>query len=68
MGKRALNGRKANMTIQELINRLEESGDQKWRNFAEVRITDPYGRVLADGIDLFDVKEGVKSIDIRIPY
>lgn len=56
------------MTIQELINRLEESGDQKWRNFAEVRITDTNGHVLADGIDLFDVKEGIKSIDIRIPY
>ena len=56
------------MTIQELINRLEESGDQNWRNFAEVRITDTYGHVLADGIDLFNVKEGNKSIDIKIPY
>lgn len=63
-----MNERKAIMTIQELINRLEESGDQNWRNFAEVRITDTYGHVLADGIDLFNVKEGNKSIDIKIPY
>ena len=56
------------MTIQELIDRLNEAGDEKWRNMAEVRILNHRGDVLGDELDVFDVKDGVKSVDIYIPY
>lgn len=56
------------MTIQELIDRLNEAGDEKWRSVAEVRILNHRGDVLGDELDVFDVKDGVKSVDIYIPY
>ncbi len=56
------------MTIQQLIDRLNESGDQKWRETAEVRVLNHHGAVVCEEINLFDVKEGVKSVDIHIPY
>lgn len=56
------------MTINELIKRLEESGDEKFRDFAEVRILDMGDHVLGSNLNLFDVKDGAKSVDIHIPY
>ena len=56
------------MTINELIQRLQECGDENFKNSAEVRILDMHGHVLGSDINLFDVKNGVKSVDIHIPY
>ncbi len=56
------------MTINQLIQRLSESGDEKWRETAQIRILDSRGNVLGEELDLFDVKDGVNSIDIHTPY
>ena len=56
------------MTINELIQRLQECGDEKFRDTAKVRIIDNSGDVIDEDIDVFDVKDGVKSVDIHIPY
>ena len=56
------------MTIHALIQRLQECGDEKFRDFAEVRILDMENHVLGENIDIFNVKDGVKSVDIHIPY
>ena len=55
------------MTIQQLINRLNQSGDMQWRNTAEVRVIDCDGHVIGDNIEVFDVKDGCNSVDITIP-
>ena len=59
------------MTINQLIERLVESGDEKWRDTAEVKVLDENGRIIDDNIDVFNVKDGNNSIDIYIdlpPY
>lgn len=56
------------MTINELIQRLQECGDEKFRDIAKVRIIDNSGDVVGEDLDVFDVKDGVKSVDIHIPY
>ena len=55
------------MTINQLMERLSESGDEKWRNTAGIRILDCRGNVLGENLDVFDVKDGVNSVDIHIP-
>lgn len=56
------------MTINELIHRLQECGDEKFRDFAKVRIINANGDVICDDIDAFDVKDDVRSVDIHVPY
>lgn len=56
------------MTITQLIQRLSEAGDQKWRDTAQIRILDSRGNVLGEDLEVFDVKDGVNSVDIHIPY
>lgn len=58
------------MTVNELIEVLEESGDKKWRDAAEIKVVndnnDPdcwWGDI---SVDRFNVKVGVKSVDIHI--
>lgn len=54
------------MTVNELIKRLQEMGDEKWRDVAEVRICTLNGEELSDDIDAFDVKYDVRWCDINI--
>ena len=55
------------MTVNELIERLKDYGDEKARDMAEVRIVDAEnGAVIADSIGAFDVKFGIKSVNINI--
>jgi hypothetical protein len=56
------------MTINELIQRLQECGDEKFRDTAKVRIIDNSGDVVGEDLDVFDVKDGANSVDIHIPY
>ena len=56
------------MTINELIQRLQECGDEKFRDSAKVRIINASGDVIEDNIDEFDVKDGANSVDIHIPH
>ena len=56
------------MTVNELIKRLEESGDEKFRDTAQVRIMSAWGNVVGENINIFDVKDGANSVDICIPY
>ena len=54
------------MTINELIQKLMEYGDEKSRDMATVRIVNSDGGVVADQISAFDVKFGIKSVDIPL--
>ena len=63
-----LEQRNRTMTINELIQRLHECGDEKFRNSAVVRILDKEDHVLESNLNLLDVKDGVNSVDIHIPY
>lgn len=54
------------MTINELIEKLKEYGDERDRDIAIVRIVNQDGAVLEDNIDPFDVKFGIRSVDIPI--
>ena len=55
------------MTVNELIEKLKDYGDEKARDMAEVRIVDAKnGAVIADSISAFDVKFGIKSVNINI--
>lgn len=54
------------MTVNELIEKLKEYGDEKERDLAVVRIVNQDGAVLEDNIDAFDVKFGIRSVDIPI--
>jgi hypothetical protein len=54
------------MTVNELIEKLKEYGDEKDRDLAIVRIVNQDGAVLEDNIDIFDVKFGIRSVDIPI--
>ena len=56
------------MTINQLIQRLIKSGDEKWRDSAQIRVLDGKEDILGDDLDVFDVKDGVNSVDIHIPY
>lgn len=56
------------MTINQLIQRLQESGDERWRENAQIRILDSRGNLVSEELDLFDVKDGANSVDIHIPY
>ena len=55
------------MTVNELIQKLNEYGNEKERDMAQVRIVNSFnGVILADLIDTFDVKFGNNSVDINI--
>ena len=54
------------MTVKELIKRLQEMGDEKWRDMAKVRICTMDGEELSDSIDAFDVRYDVRWCDINI--
>ena len=54
------------MTVNELIEKLKEYGDEKERDLAQVRITNFAGAVLADDLQGFDVKFGTNCVDIPI--
>ena len=54
------------MTVNELIEKLKEYGDEKDRDLAIVRVVNQDGAVLEDNIDPFDVKFGIRSVDIPI--
>ena len=54
------------MTVNELIAKLKDYGDEKARDLAQVRIVGTKGEVLDDNLDSFDVKFGIKSVDIPI--
>ena len=54
------------MTINELIQKLQEYGDEKARDLAQVRIVNLDGAVLSDDIDAFDVKFGINNVDIPL--
>ena len=54
------------MTVNELIERLKDYGDAKARDMAEVRIVNLNGEVLSDNINPFDIKFGIKGVDIPV--
>ena len=54
------------MTVNQLIEKLKDYGDEKARDLAQVRIVNAKGEVLEDNLDLFDVKYGIKSVDILV--
>lgn len=54
------------MTVNELIAKLKDYGDEKARDLAQVRIVGRKGEVLDDNIDGFDVKFGINNVDIPI--
>ncbi len=54
------------MTVNELIEKLKDYGDEKARDMARVRIVNVKGEVLEDNLDSFDVKYGINSIDIPV--
>ena len=54
------------MTVNELIEKLKEYGDEKERDLAVVRIVNKDGGILEDRIDAFDVKYGMNSVDIPL--
>ena len=54
------------MTVNELIEKLKEYGDEKDRDIAVVRIVNQDGAVLEDNLGAFDVKFGIRSVDIPI--
>ena len=54
------------MTVNELIEKLKEYGNEKERDLAQVRITNFAGAVLADDLQKFDVKFGMNCVDIPI--
>ena len=51
-------------TISQLIERLMESGDQKYRDTMPVRLVDDRHEEPND-IDLFDVKDTYNGVDIH---
>ena len=54
------------MTVNQLIDRLKESGDEKFRNQAVVRIVSTRGFKLEDNIEVFNVKDGINNVDIMV--
>ena len=54
------------MTVNELIAKLKDYGDEKARDLAQVRIVSLKGEVLDDNLDAFDIKFGVKGVDIPV--
>lgn len=54
------------MTVNELIAKLKDYGDEKARDLAKVRIVNVKGEVLEDNLDSFDVKYGINSVDIPV--
>ena len=54
------------MTINELIEKLKEYGDEKARDMGVVRIVNSDGGVVEDQIDVFDVKFGPRGVDIPL--
>ena len=56
----------SDITVNELIQKLQEMGDEKWRESAIVRIRNmKHGDIIAD-VDPFDIKFGGNSLDIYI--
>lgn len=54
------------MTVNELIAKLKDYGDEKARDLAQVRIVSLKGEVLEDNLDAFDIKFGIKGVDIPV--
>ena len=55
------------MTVNELIERLKETGDDKFRDAAKVAIVKNLdGLLLSDDIDPFNIKVGVNVVNIGI--
>ena len=55
------------MTVNQLIERLKESGDEKFRNQAVVRIVSTGGfKLYEDDIEVFNVKDGINNVDIMV--
>lgn len=54
-------------TVEELIEKLKELGDENWRKSAKVRVVDLNGAVL-DFVDAFDVRFNSNSADIVLDY
>lgn len=54
------------MTVNELIEKLKEYGDEKERDLAVVRIVNKNGGILEDKIDVFDVKYRNGGVDIPL--
>lgn len=54
-------------TVEELIGKLQELGDENWRKSAKVRVVDLNGAVL-DFVDAFDVRFNSTSADIVLDY
>ena len=55
------------MTVNKLMQILQECGDERFRDSAEVQIYDG-DALVSDELDSIDVKVGVNSVDIHIPY
>ncbi len=52
------------MTVNEMIEALKNSGDEKWRDMAEVEILDVNGvGIFSPGE--FDLKHNVRTLDIN---
>lgn len=56
------------MTIQELIDRLMESGDENFRKAASIKISDVSGSVIDDNLSVFDVKDAANCVEIRLQH
>lgn len=54
------------MTVNELIEKLKEYGDEKARDMGKVRIVDSAGNLFDDNIDIFDVKFDVHGVTIPV--
>lgn len=55
------------MTINELIEKLKEYGDERDRDMGVVRIVNKEGRIILDDeIDVFDVKFSSRGVDIPV--
>ena len=54
------------MTINELIQKLMEYGDEKARDMGKVRIVNSDGGVVDDQIHIFDVKFSSTGVDIPL--
>lgn len=55
------------MTINELIEKLKEYGDERDRDMGVVRIVNKAGGIILDDeIDVFDVKFSSRGVDIPV--
>jgi hypothetical protein len=54
------------MTVNELIEKLKEYGNEKARDMGVVRIVHSDGGVAEDQINVFDVKFSSRGVDIPL--